>query len=65
MGVCHTAAELYDTDLLAYAHKLSTAFGVDSPQDWRPGDERRPFPNAREMGSGALAALNEAEAAAK
>lgn len=57
-------AELYDTDLLAYAHQLSVAFGTDAPQDWRPGDDRRPFPNVREMGSGALAALNEAEAAA-
>jgi len=45
-------------DLIKFAFRISSGNSVEAPQDWKPGDPRRPYPLDIEMRSGALGQLS-------
>ncbi|KAH9286887.1 Mediator of RNA polymerase II transcription subunit 4 [Echinococcus granulosus] len=46
-------------DLVRLAHRISCSYGVLAPDNWGPGDPRRPYPNKEEIRRGYLGHLDD------
>uniref|UniRef100_A0A5K3G6G0 Mediator of RNA polymerase II transcription subunit 4 n=2 Tax=Mesocestoides corti TaxID=53468 RepID=A0A5K3G6G0_MESCO len=46
-------------DLTKFAHRISCSYGVLAPDNWSPGDPRRPYPNKEEIRRGYLGHLDD------
>ncbi|KAL5112280.1 hypothetical protein TcWFU_006214 [Taenia crassiceps] len=46
-------------DLIKFAHRISCSYGALAPDNWAPGDPRRPYPNKEEIRRGYLGHLDD------
>lgn len=46
-------------DLIKFAHRISCSYGALAPDNWVPGDSRRPYPNKEEIRRGYLGHLDD------
>ncbi|KAM3179107.1 hypothetical protein ACTXT7_001245 [Hymenolepis weldensis] len=46
-------------ELIKYAHRISCTYGAVAPDNWTPGDPRRPYPNKEEIRRGYLGHLDD------
>ncbi|VDN96569.1 unnamed protein product [Rodentolepis nana] len=46
-------------ELIKYAHRISCTYGSVAPDNWTPGDPRRPYPNKEEIRRGYLGHLDD------
>lgn len=46
-------------ELIKYAHRISCTYGAVAPDNWTPGDPRRPYPNKEEIRRGFLGHLDD------
>lgn len=46
-------------ELIKYAHRISCTYGALAPDNWTPGDPRRPYPNKEEIRRGYLGHLDD------
>jgi len=53
-----TKASVSSEELIKFAFRISSGNSVEAPEDWMPGDPRRPYPLDIEMRSGALGLLS-------
>jgi len=53
-----TSASVSCEDLIKFAFRISSGNSVEAPQDWKPGDPRRPYPLDIEMRCGALGQIS-------
>ncbi|VDM31809.1 unnamed protein product [Hydatigera taeniaeformis] len=46
-------------ELIKFAHRISCSYGALAPDNWVPGDPRRPYPNKEEIRRGYLGHLDD------
>lgn len=46
-------------DLVKFSHRISSSYGALAPDNWTPGDPKRPYPNKEEIRRGYLGHLDD------
>ena len=58
LDMIHKSKPLPSEEIIRYAHKISADNAVCCPENWFPGNPKRPYPTDADMRKGWLARLN-------
>jgi len=59
LNMIKKAKPLPSEEIIKYAHKISSDYGVCCPENWIPDNPRRPYPTDADMRKGWLAKMNQ------
>lgn len=58
LDMIHKSKPLPSEEIIRYAHKISSDNAVCCPENWMPGNPKRPYPTDTDMRKGWLARIN-------